>query len=319
MLHKSDYTKALFDLTNEFLPFKDIVGVYQFGSVRRPGLSDLDIMVAVSDEPKNKKLGIDIAKLGLEEKYAEFFMGGTVMFVPDSVLDEIHLLDDITLTTLYGRGIVKKDVPEEYIICRVMDWLPERIYRIKRLLGGNCKDNSTLYGILRSFGQTLKDMNRFGLDVSLLQEAEFIDLLRRFNPERAEKVLEEATDVGYTAMLRWSDFLISNGYYIPPKKIVEAYFSIPNGPAYRNFSTVLELALPVPDVWFTHWLKYAEEEGYISEHIALDTHYNSIDKGAVSTSIEKALKKRAGLINHMAKFLIDHKFERGLFKFGWYL
>ncbi|NOQ55788.1 MAG: hypothetical protein GQ477_03190 [Nanohaloarchaea archaeon] len=101
-LGKKEYDIAIDKFVRKALKNKDVVSIYKIGSIRYPGLSDIDLIVFLKDRPKHFSIKkFSIKNLSAKEKY--MFMH-EIFAVPDSMGGKIKLLYPIfSLEHLGGK------------------------------------------------------------------------------------------------------------------------------------------------------------------------------------------------------------------------
>lgn len=86
-LPSSAYDQALNEFLEKYTAHPDVKGIYQFGSVRNPGISDLDFIVVVKDaltQPISQDYGYDF----LSEQ-ASYILSHNPIIVPESLVPDL--------------------------------------------------------------------------------------------------------------------------------------------------------------------------------------------------------------------------------------
>lgn len=109
-----------------------LLAIYEYGSVRAPGISDLDIILVYINNCRVKKFK-DEQKL----KNNILLKNGTIIKTTKNIFSNFSYLDEFKLKKLYGKNIkinkVKKNNKYYLKLISVLDWLPERALRLVKL------------------------------------------------------------------------------------------------------------------------------------------------------------------------------------------
>lgn len=271
--------------------------VYEYGDVRVLGISDIDLIV-VSDLP------IEIPEIPDEYKFA--FEGGIpVALMKPSHFRKIRLLGDITVKRIHGEDL-PIDLAPDIDIAQVMDWLPERILRLLKILKSDTVDVMEAFGYGRSFLYSV-DTARKLLDTGLGRTwGDMFHSLRDnwFENEDVPKLmrlLSEGAGIGVILMRKFADYIKgdmtpwiygSSSFYINKETGYVFYGHAPEG-----------LWLEVPPVWGTHLLQYALGSGKISSLIKNNLKVNNfLEGGVIKGKLLSPLVNRMMLCNSMAEF-----------------
>ena len=124
--------KQIAKIANKF----DLFSIYEYGSYKNPGLSDIDLFLIVD---KNK---VSFVKDFLENikkiKTLNFFFEySTIMITEPNFLKNIILFDNLKLNNFFGTKITiykYKKLEKLLTILSILEWLPERTLRLKENL-----------------------------------------------------------------------------------------------------------------------------------------------------------------------------------------
>ena len=161
------------DISKKFKRFHYVVGVYEFGKVSNPGISDLDLAVVFDDCVKiGKEVHLILKEIYSSKIYRQVLCGGTVMIFQKKDFQRIALLDDVDLACLYGDSLemYKPTELEERNIkmCQVVDWLPERLASLAEVLKKEDTHINSILGYLYSLRYTFKITLSFNQDNKIL-------------------------------------------------------------------------------------------------------------------------------------------------------
>jgi hypothetical protein len=119
----SAYDQALDEFLEKYTAHPDVTGIYQFGSVRNPGISDLDFIVVVRDtltHPISQDYGYDF----LSEQ-ASYILSHNPIIVPESLVPDLWKIYPILgeLKRHYGTAWTQPEPAEDtdsYIALNLM-------------------------------------------------------------------------------------------------------------------------------------------------------------------------------------------------------
>ncbi|MFC1822592.1 hypothetical protein ACFL9T_07780 [Thermodesulfobacteriota bacterium] len=319
-----------------------VVALYEFGSVKSPGISDLDFVVAVQSNPS-----ADLANYLRDNRHPplvrELMDGGTLMIMRQEDFENILFLDDVDVTLRYGKLIPLEKPTKEIIpfidLCRLIDWIPERTAQLLNFaVRRKCPVKNTI-GILSSLIYSLvKIDNLIGKKDPLHEKfSNAMNGIRAgwFNdPAGFSKKLIELLFVGiklgFSAISDLARYIRQKSFY--------GNFQIPERAALRlgerlsfefqadpektslNKSPKPNSTIILPALIYLHFAVYALIGGPIGYQIMknITPTPNNLFLASVDETLLRIQQKRMELCNSMAKFLMENRFERGLFKFGWY-
>lgn len=343
-----DYEEVRSFFADILKKFDDVIALYEFGHVNNPGISDLDVAVVYKDSPADQMLGERIGQIQFSQATQDVIDGSTLMAFPERTFPSITLWDDLALTRLLGKEFVfEKFSPERekmLDICRILDWLPERVLRLFRTLQKETIEVKQILGLLHSLRYTLRKVG--GFCVPLKAEIEEFDKkitgLRAGwfafdeNQQRAQlaQAVRQAVSVACACTASFSRWLQENKCYRFDAEAIQdgVTFSFVNGYGYTfvndisqlNWSALLNkdqtrgVWLPVPVFWAFHLREYAEAGGVIGEKLQRAFSVYPVHGAEINPELLELLCKRMALVNEWAEFLYRNHFRKGLFKFGWF-
>ena len=188
-MNKQSYIKACDELI-KIVNQSGIGSLYQYGSVRHPGISDLDLIVC-----NNKPLDRDVfnyfsEKLKSVSRETKDIIGhASIISMPSNTFENVNIFDRVDLRLLSGHKFNIRDYPDgknfpiSYI--RLADWSVERLALVNRLsreLNGHTI--RYLMCVLNSVGITLKNYAIFSGELSWGEE--YIDQVRLIRDKYVE-------------------------------------------------------------------------------------------------------------------------------------
>lgn len=310
-----DYIIAKENFVSDITQLPDVTGVYEYGTTRIPGLSDIDLIISIKDNPKDININKSLETLNLYHKYTEFLKGGTIIIVPHTFLPKLQIIDDFRLKNLYGEEITSLPIDiKNRDILSIMDWLPERVYSIQKIINGDPSERRySYYGLIRSFLQTINNINKFGVYITGTEELK--NHIKEFSYDY--KALTMSYLVGIEAIKIWDSYLEDIGEYLLASKL-KGYFYINKGPKFAFNTKEDKDYLIIPSKWGSHWYTYSCSNGPISEKIKSSLIIEPFSF-IISNNLKDALNSKINLINEMCVFLNKYNFNRGLLRFGWFL
>lgn len=322
---------------------KDIVGLYEFGTVSAPGISDLDFLIVAADEP-----GSDLAAVlkadQLPPLVLRFMNGGTLMVMRAAEFREMRWWDDVSVRHLSGK-LISFDNPDgdalhAVEVARVIDWLPERVSRLIAIAQRDVIPVQQTLCLLHSISYTFRRLiATFAIEpphiTSCLCE---IAALRVgwFELDEMERQLRLSAIVAHTlslamhALCDFGQLCAQKNLYAEPDN-VERHLAFGRRnrfafmPANKvNIETALSLSsaeaavVPVPAVLWGHFAAYTVGGGSVARSLVSCMSPNSLG-GVVDPTMAFVLARRMEIVERMAAWLRANGFTSGLWKMGWFL
>lgn len=323
----------------------DVKSLYEFGSVGAPGLSDLDLAVVLNAKP-NEDISEYLSIQNIPPLVNQMMNGGTLMVFRSKDFVDIMMWDDVNLNLLHGfeHNIRKLSEDEKkYVeLCRVVDWLPERCSRlieviktkhvpVQRTVGYLYSTVHSLKCIIRILGQSDVTWDSFITTVNKIRSSWF-----NYTMEELQEFLIEAVfngiNVSFSTLRLFGEYCANKHFYIN-SPVLNAYLKIKDTLEFRfvdlkyvssecalTHSRPMKIVIPVPDLFYQHFLIYGSVDGRIGNVLNknISPPFSGQDRGKIAPELNTVLVRRMTLANSMAQFLYENKFQRGLFKFGWY-
>ena len=348
-LKLDSYQKARQVVLDTFKDFEDLVGIYEFGRVNNPGISDLDLAFAFKGKPKDPETGRKFADRKLPAAIDKILSGSTLMVFSEEQIKDLLIWDDLKLTCLYGNE-VKLNAPSDpklRTVAQIMDWLPERLLSLKKQLASPTIPIIRFLGILHSLNYTFEKLlsekvMRDHKQETFSKHIQNVSSMRKNFFEykdnetelrnKLDLLCKSAFELGLEAMKATSDWMKKKEFYqvqdaensdwgefhLSPKSRTSGYRFTKDRHPPPLWAQPDDFYIPVPEIWAVHWKSYGEEPGVISSKVAQALTQFSRISGKIHPELNHLLKNRIRLCNSMADFLYENGFKRGLYKFGWF-
>lgn len=329
------YEKAREEVISNFKTNSDVAAIYEYGSVQSPGISDLDLIVVTHSDLKSSQPE-DYRVTSEKFRYASRVATGTLMVVNKKDFANISFFDEINLKRLYGENILQNRISAADLkhreIASVVDWLPERLTRLIRMLKQPQFDvqNSLLY--LRSFGYVLERVSK------LTGDPYFAGTTREVLETRSLWLKCKATDLrylvtrliyaGYEAMDIFTDKFFDRPcntkgelFLFPWQRILFTSDTKKIDPDMAiSFSTPEKSTVPVSSKLLPHFLHYSRQPGALARNMR--RQFKLIRQPTPhlinNRSYTDFLSRKISLATKYAEFLKRNKFKSGLYRFGFY-
>jgi hypothetical protein len=333
------YKNVREEIAEYFSKITEVVSVYEYGSVKAPGISDLDLILVFNDSCNE----VDQNLLNLEnigKNAHDLVVDGTVIKMPESIFNQILFFDDLKFSKIYGKDIeyIEPSETERYYISLVslIDWLPERILRIKSIFHSEGININNALCVLNSYCYSLIFLNNLiGKSLDSVKIINETNLLRSKwyslkNPElRIYNLLRDSIKVGYKRINDYKYFLISSGNYLKSNPIIsqETGIELHSGMSIKFISdneqsNKVENSnanyINISSYFYSHFMKLADANGLLSDAIK-----NKIDpfihlNSNFNQQYLQALNKKIFLANKNAEFLNKAGLSNGLIRYGFH-
>jgi hypothetical protein len=333
----SEYDAAREATVEVFSQSADFVSLVEYGSVSVPGLSDLDLIVGLVDQP-SRGVSKSIRKAALPSSALRVMAYASLMIMPHSTLSKIRLWDDIEAKVVYGPLIEFRRYDGIHTkVARVVDWLPERICRIAEIFKSKTLNERKAIGLLKSTIYSLTIVEGLAGPITRVSSlrSEVEELRRRWFELPQPRwplivaLLEDALIVSQSSWRRFVRWLAASAVYgNATKRRNQPDFRFPNHVTYQFNQSIRdgrskslyewstdELIFHLPEFLSCHFATYAAQDGPISS--ALRASISKVGE-ADAGDMTPYLIERISLCNQWAAFLQRNGFKNGLFKFGWF-
>jgi len=335
----SYYENARNEIINYFLEDKSLESIYEFGTVKAPGVSDIDIMLIFKTNP------LDINRYDFKEinkRVYSLVENGNVIKMGKNTFSCLDYIDNFNLKLIKGKDIKQNIIPNNLKklreIISICDWLPERIKRIEMILSKSNINISNILCLLHSITYSLKNVeiltNKIHLADKLIDQ---ISALRTewYELNCPEEMLidtcELAIEVGLDAIYKLTDLLIKTipvnlceSNYSPIDISVPLHYEIKlefdeslsfNTLEYYKKNKVIKF----PGIFAFHFINLAILPTQISNRLSLKL-FNKIHNPYLDLENEyiNYLFIKSTLISENLNFIEMNKFKGGLIRYGFY-
>lgn len=340
-----NYEEARRTVVETFKGINEVSSIYEFGKLNNPGISDLDLIFAFRENISNKNIGLIFESLKLPQWIESLLCGSTLMVFKETDFERVLIWDDLTVNRLYGNEIILEDIGDDrYIrnIAQIMDWLPERLLSLQRLLELKEIPIIRCLGLLHSLNYSLKKSIEIGIinkkNTKAFEEhfEKVKNIRENFFLASDEEVKIIIADLLYNSFKLGKDAIEKANHWL---SIENNYYSSSNDPCgifllSENHGFIIDDDIErrekdlvkiknmnlvgVPNIWGVHWKFYSNGDHFLQENIKKG--FTDITKinGLINLELENILLKRIELCNSMASFLKENSFSKGLFKMGWF-
>lgn len=331
----SDYQEARKWLISFLSKDKDVVSIYEYGTVKDPGISDLDIMVVLKDRPDRKDFSGLLTVDNVPERFS-FLLNNDYKFISKEHFREIDVFGKFRTKLLHGELIKRNQIPQRYArlyeIASVMDFMPERILSILEVKMSKKILVIYVLGLLNSYLYTVKSVETIiGKKTSEMLdfEIELKDLRNTWfqhDPDlrlnKISSLMERSVVLGFKVIAELTFYLISKKYYQPMQCVEGSRFFINQNKGYCFFFNGNDISaekcfcpneqkgifILVPSIWLSHYYIYSKCNGRISKTISNNLILKGgPDEESVGPVMAKVLSKRINLCNEMAEYFENYE------------
>jgi hypothetical protein len=323
----SDYAAAREWLANRARGRSDVAAVVEYGHCGTPGLSDIDAIVVLNDQPQP-----DIAdwldRRHWPDAVAAVLDYATLMVMSEEGFAGLHMWDDVVITPLGGRPLQIDLVPERDLLfvegCRVLDWLPWHVMRLRRLERTRQVPIRWTLGLLHSLTYSVRRLDDvFRLQRPLWQEyAHRVAQVRRSWFEAASgsadcvELIGLGRQVAEEALAAFCAVIGEEPRWYGQYEEAGADFHVPGA----DIVPIGRRPADLPGVLHRHFAAYGRGDGRISAGIrsALLARGDETPADCVGPDLDRVLRRRMAICDGWADFLSANGFSAGLFKFAWF-
>ena len=337
----SNYLRTREFITQRVAEHEDIIALYEYGTVRAPGLSDLDFIAILRDKVRDADLS-ELIFLKEFPEYATNTLDGSILrTMSTNQFERICLLGDIQVKLIWGKPIsfIPLANRAKFLVklADIMDWIPERtlmlgVYLrqkhipVKRVVGCLYSIRYSIKRILDVIGTIDNRTNSFVEKVGLLRENWFLTD-RITNMTEVISLLQEGIQVNCKLINIVSNYLVNQNYYTPAMTYSDVYFYIDAKKGFRftaddelrgiRMNSNGVLTLDVPCVWLKHLYCYSQVRGIVGDVIQNNILWEEVQNyGSVDLKLRDILTARIALANDMARFLLPLGLYSALYRFA---
>jgi len=336
------YNKSRDWLVKFFSNYEDVIGIYEYGTVKNPGISDLDIIVVLADNLVNKNLSQNFDSLIIPKFMQSFAEEGFFKIIPKKSFPEITLLGGEEFRNIYSQEKletreISESIKLEVKVATVMDWLPERVLTLLLLYKSKRLSVIQLLRYLRSLTISLDYVSEI---IGTYDESHlFISMLTKLRKFWFHRSLEENLDIlidlihlgigiGKKEICRFSRFLLKFEYYNLPRINKEAFFFFSKGKGFlfspNNESEVKFFShrgvLRVPSIWLVHFLALSRSDKILGAGFRRNLLVSKRDEVEIKIAprLIRIIRKRMNLCEKIAAYCKKYNFSASrLYRFAY--
>jgi hypothetical protein len=339
--HRADYEPARNHLLKRSTEIAGLLGLYEYGSVGAPGISDIDL-IAVIDSTINKQEAIEfLSGTDAPAQVTRVLDQGTIKPMSESLFSRINVLGNITTTPIYAPNPITPSTPDQnhikFIdIANVIDWLPERVLMLRSLLNQPTLSCRRVLGGLGSFKHSASTVNRvLGYEPEeSTRFANTYDTLRSNWFESNDDNFEKTVDLikigiatGQSLLLKVTNHLVDVGILESNEAASGTTFWLNSSKAFifdsQEASTDLatDTSQPLTHIISPAWVpiltKYAASDGKISSLIAANTDLpQGYSYPEIQNDFGVILNQRIEWINESFEFLSPLGLSEHMYRFS---
>ena len=330
-ISQREYDTARNQFVSSLRDLKSVKCIVEFGTVTVPGVSDLDFMVIIDEKYK-----IPIRKIKQtisQSKIKRFVKNGTILSLTTKIFKNIRYIDNFgKFKFLFGNKIKTYKPSKKYqqgldLVC-LIDWLPERLMRLNKLLDSPNIDVINSLCLLHSTKYSLNNMN----NKYNLQKNQQLNFSKNVLPNATSlllKTLKLGTDLLTDAVDKLSEFYffqeissIKKDLKLPLIKQLSLHKSI-NLKFRRPFKNKKTKGIFIPQNLAYHFWFLASMEHNLSNMIRRRAGIKQNEKFKDISNIDRpyfiALRKKMNLLNTNYNTLLKSKASVGMVRYGNYI
>lgn len=308
----------------------DVLAIYEYGSVSAPGISDIDLIVALKERVGYKFHYPDGPNIRRVAR-------GGAMLMPEKVFQKLLWLDDLKLKHLYGKRISALQPATKITklrdLANVLDWLPERMIRLIMILKKQPFDVQYALRYTRSFAYALENATRM-IGRKKNESDVFLDKLKNLRADWRPERSSELQALVRAGLYLGCDILreFSEKKFGPPERAEgrltlfpgqEIVFTADPRKISADWSfarsTQTNFKIFVSSALLPHFAFYAKQGGIIGNGFKNNLVTSKPVTSKLPRAYQKFLKEKIVITNANAAFLKKHGFRSGQYKFGFYL
>ena len=327
--HQEDYGPARAYLKERATELDWLLGLYEYGSVGAPGISDIDLIAVISSDIDPDEARLFLTGAEAPEHVVRVFDHGTIKPVSKALFKQIQILGEIHAHSIFEADPINSNAPDHSIAkyvdaANIFDWLPERILMLRSLLMRPTFPYRRVLGGLGSFGHSVSTVSRvlgYKPPESTVFSDTYNDLRSNWfskseseNLEATVALIQSAITTGRHLISRATEKMLEDGLITDNNQQPESIFWLnstkalvfggANGDSSPTEETDGLLSEHLPLSWLPVYRTYAEASGaistLISSNIDLQPGYSHPE---LHSEFREILKKRIEWINESFDFL----------------
>lgn len=345
---KKYYQTARNKIIQYYSQNSDILSVYEYGSVSSPGVSDLDIILVLKDNVKTKEIFFDFSNIST--KVQHLLGDGTVMKMSKNNFIHINFLENnINVNKLYGDDFKSINPDKSYReildLISVIDWLPERILRLTRVITSkniNIIDTLTL---LHSYSYTIRKVGDItGTVKKSLKSQSTLNKIKSLrndwysldNPQEVLiECIQESITLGYSCLDIFENYLKNSKSYCKTNINLDENINLElydnhfirfvNSKKIEKESSAIDMSqghkkyVLISDYFYPHFKCLASQGGILSKvMIKKFKPYRELSGGLLMPQYKNNLIKKMTTAESNAQFLLKNNMKSGLIRYGFH-
>lgn len=352
---KDEYQLARDILRASIKKYNFISDIWEFGSYKNPGLSDMDLMIVIKDKANKLTIKKNLEKIINDNNISKAMAHANPIILPLSNCKDVFLWDDISVFSLRNNSKVSDPLKDKVKLnyrnnAMVVDFIFERIYRINKYKKNikNLKDFRKILGVCKSLRYSFlrlkrlielekKTLSIFKKFSSVLDRARSSYVKKKsLRKKNTQKVVKIAFKAGKLVEKEIRNKNLPIFRSIKEKKILNCDFVFPDNMVYsfnKEFKKNSINSINIPPSLLFQILSYSLAKGSLSKLLKSsfkfkrNFNFNDIrlwhnvllKKNIHINNYHNFILARINAANKWFDFLVERKLEYGLFKFGWYL
>lgn len=327
--HREDYDPSRKHLLKRSAEITGLLGLYEYGSVGAPGISDIDLIAVIDSNIDKQEVLEFLSGADAPPHVVRVLDQGTIKPVSESLFSRINVLGTIVTSPIYAPNPITPQVPTQddqmlIDIANVVDWLPERILMLRSLLNRPTLSCRRVLGGLGSFkhsastvtsvlGHEPEQSTRFAKAYDGLRTSWF-DKSENDNFENTVELINMGIAVGQSLLTQVTDHLIQ-------QKVLEANDSATGSEFWLNSTKAFAfdsaptaisdsskdsqvLVQNISPAWINVFASYASANGKISSLIRENLKLtDTVSHRNVQNEFNTILNERIEWINESFEFL----------------
>jgi hypothetical protein len=326
MITRKDYELCL-DKICKILK-DDVHSIYEYGTYKNPGLSDIDLILVANEN--NLNLRKKIKKIKSEFNF--FFEFSNIIIANKNMIKYIKYFDNLRLNKIFGSKLsFKEPKKKDFLLLKyleIMDWAPERLIRLIEIKKDYIDRKN--FGLINSTKYTLKNINFFLKKKKyekLIYQIENLRLnYKNVKQTEMKRIIKTLINHLLDALKEISkiNFFLQNKYFSPEYSAL----SFPNNSKIFFNKNEFKIDkrknyLYVPKCFGYNYFYYINHcaNSSLSKMIKKYYYVKNSKKILLHSNIEllNILKIRCKYLSENIDFLKEKKITKGLYKFGWFL
>ena len=327
--YREDYEPARKHLYQQASGISGVLGLYEYGSVGTPGISDIDLIAVISKRIDKQEMLEFLSGTGAPAYVLRVLDQGTVKPMNENLFERLQVLGEISTNPIYAPDPITPTTPDRSSLifidaANVIDWLPERILMLRSLLSRPTLSCRRVLGGLGSFKHSATTVSRvlgyvpeptiaFSNAYDALR-TDWFNQIESVNFETTLSLIEQGIATGTQLITLVTERLLEMNILTPNDSAAGSIFWLNSSKAFVfgkqiNNQTPLEnnpqrQIQNIPPSWFSAFATYASTPGEISSLISSNLEPRTgYSHHTTHNEFDRILIERIEWINESFKFL----------------